>query len=447
MTVRAFSCLLLIVMFCCSLCPYVAAAEQVVPDYDKVVRIQVNYLDGAYKLSSAEVQYGRAPNLALQSGELKGSILDTAGKERLSFATREPGRAQGDILGDPEGRTLIGYTEDGAASDMSITVPWVEDMASFTLTDSRNGALLVTADLTPAASLFCADYPGDPDCQARSTPSQLAAMEPVAETTPLPIVFVAVFSVSVFLAAGLAIMTVRRRATATAIPAGAAAAVKPVKQTVLIVDDDPEMVEIIDQFLTDEGYATIRAFSGKGCLDILKKQLPDLVLLDVLMQPMNGWETLEQIKKDPITKPIPVLMLTGKRLTSAEAKQYNICIDDYITKPFRHEEIFSAIDNILQRKQRFKDGLELAKKVGVDREKFCELAKLSRRISVNKKIIDILQAPAGTPAWGPDEMTPENKEVIDQITRTTRVNEQRAEQLKTEINKVFRSKGVPEITW
>jgi DNA-binding response OmpR family regulator len=140
-------------------------------------------------------------------------------------------------------------------------------------------------------------------------------------------------------------------------------------------------------------------------------------------------------------------MLTGKRLTSAEAKQYNICIDDYITKPFRHEEIFTAIDNILQRKQRFKDGLELAKKVGVDREKFCELAKLSRRITVNKKIIDILQAPAGTPAWGPDELTPENKEVIEQITITTRANEQRAEQLKTEINKVFRSKGVPEINW
>ncbi|PKG33108.1 response regulator [Methanoregula sp.] len=447
MTPRNLFSLILIVILCSSLCPYGAAAQQVVPDFDKVVRIQINYLDGAYTLSSAEVQYGRAPNLALQSGELKGSILDPTGKERLSFSTREPWRAQGDILGDPEGRTLIGYTEDGDASDMSITVPWVQDMASFTLTDSRNGALLVSADLTPAASLFCADYPGDPDCQARSAPSQLAAMEPVAETTPLPIVFVAVFSVSVFLAAGLAIMTVRRRAAATAIPAGAAAAVKPVKQTVLIVDDDPEMVEIIDQFLTDEGYATIRAFSGKGCLDILKKQLPDLVLLDVLMQPMNGWETLEQIKKDPITKPIPVLMLTGKHLTSAEAKQYNICIDDYIMKPFRHEEIFAAIDNILQRKQRFRDGLELAKKVGVDREKFCELAKLSRRISVNKKIIDILQAPAGTPTWGPDEMTPENKEVIDQITRTTRVNEQRAEQLKTEINKVFRSKGVPEINW
>lgn len=447
MTPRMLSCLIFIGILCCSICPMGAAAEQVVPDFDKVVRIHLQYVDGAYTLSSAEIQYGRAPNLALQSGELKGTILDTAGKERLSFSTREPWRAQGDILGDPEGRTLIGYTEDGDASDMSITVPWVQDMAAFTLTDSRNGALLVSADLTPAASLFCADYPGDPDCQARSVPSRLAAMEPVPETTSLPVFVIAVFSVSVLIAAGLAIITVRRRAAVTAIPVEAAAAPKPVKQTVLIVDDDPDMVEIIHQFLTDEGYATIRAFSGKGCLDILKKQLPDLILLDVLMQPMNGWETLEQIKKDPISKPIPVLMLTGKRLTSAEAKQYNICIDDYITKPFKHEEIFAAIDNILQRKQRFKDGLELAKKVGVDREKFCELAKLSRRISVNKKIIDILQTPTGTPAWGPDELPPENKEVIEQITMTTQVNEKRAEQLKKEINTVFRSKGVPEITW
>ncbi|HEX3002280.1 MAG TPA: response regulator [Methanoregula sp.] len=447
MMLRNLSGLLLLIILCCSICPFGTAAEQVVPDFDKVVRVQFKYLDGTYMLSSAEVQYGKAPNLALQSGELKGSILDTTGKERLSFSTREPWRAQGDILGDPEGRVLIGYTDGGDSSDMSITVPWIQDMGALTLTDSRNGALLVSADLTGAASLFCADYPGDPDCQARGAPPRLASLEPAPATPSLPVVFIAVLSLSVVLAAGLAIMTIRRKTPVPGVPEGTAADSKPVKQTVLIVDDDPDMVEIIHQFLTDEGYATIRASGGKECLDILHKQLPDLILLDVLMQPMNGWETLEQIKKDPITKPIPVLMLTGKRLTSAEAKQYNICIDDYITKPFRHEEIFSAIDNILQRRQRLKDGLELAKKVGVDREKFCELAKLSRRISVNKKIIDILQAPVGTPAWGPDELTPENKEVIDQITKTPRVNEKRAEQLKKEINTVFRSKGVPEITW
>ena len=75
---------------------------------------------------------------------------------------------------------------------------------------------------------------------------------------------------------------------------------------------------------------------------------------------------------------------------------------------------------------------------------FCELAKLSRWISVNKKIIHILESPEGTLAWA-DEVTPENREVIEQISSTTRVHEKRAEQLKNEINSVFRSKGLPEL--
>jgi DNA-binding response OmpR family regulator len=439
--------LIIVFIIASFICPLGTCADQPVPEFDKIVQIQLNYQDGRYSLSSAEVRYGKAPNLAIQSGVLSGKILDATGKEKLSFSMQEPGRALGDILGDPEGNTLVGYTEEAAYGDMSITMPYVQDMSSFTLTDSRTGTLLVSADLASAASSFCTDYPGDPDCQVRKTPSSVTAARSATATTDLSLVLASVFSVSVFMAAGLAIMTIRRRSAPAGTPLAAPAEEKPVKQTVLIVDDDPDMVEIIHQFLADEGYATIRASGGKQCLDILKHQLPDLILLDVLMQPMNGWETLEQIKKDPITKPIPVLMLTGKRLTSAEAKQYNICIDDYITKPFRHEEIFAAIDNILQRKQRLKDGLELAKKVGVDREKFCELARLSRRISVNKKIIDILQAPEGTPAWGPDELPAENREVIEQITMTTQVNEKRAEQLKKEINTVFRSKGLPEITW
>jgi two-component system, OmpR family, response regulator len=408
------------------------------PDYTKIVQIQLKPADTGYLVSSLEVRYGKAPNLNLKTGPLTGTIADSRGKPLSSFSVRDPDIVLADSPAPGDGDTLVGYAGTIVPAGLTITVPYLQGMDTFTLADAQSGAVLATADLAGPATLFCADYPVDPDCISRVVPQKQAA--PDSATL---FILAAIFSVSVLMAAGLAIMTLRRRMSAPLV-VPAVTEPKPVKRTVLIVDDDPDMVEIIHQFLTDEGYATIQAMGGKECLAILKKQLPDLILLDVLMQPMSGWETLEQIKNDPITKPIPVLMLTGKRLTSKEAKQYNICIDDYITKPFKHEEIFAAIDNILQRKERLKLNLELAKKAGVDREMFCELAKLSRRISINKKIIHILESPEGTPAWA-DEVTPENREVIEQISVTTQVNEKRAEQLKKEINSVFRSKGLPEL--
>lgn len=414
------------------------AAATPAPDYGKIVQIQLKPADSGYQVSSMEIRYGKAPNYNLKTGPLNGAISGAGGKVLTSFSVRDPDIVLADSPAPGDGDTLVGFTGKTEPAGLTITVPYLQGMDTFTLSDSRSGAILATADMAEPVTLFCTDYPADPDCLSRVVPEKRAA--PDSATL---FILAAVFSASVIIAAGLAIMTLRRR-TPTPLVVPPVMEPKPVKKTVLIVDDDPDMLEIIHQFLSDEGYATIRASGGKECLAILKKQIPDLILLDVLMQPMSGWETLEQIKNDPLTKPIPVLMLTGKQLTSKEAKQYNICIDDYITKPFKHEEIFAAIDNILQRKERLKLNLELAKKAGVDREMFCELAKLSRRISVNKKIIHILEAPEGTPAWA-DEVTPENREAIEQISSSTRVNEKRAEQLKNEINSVFRSKGLPEL--
>ena len=148
----------------------------------------------------------------------------------------------------------------------------------------------------------------------------------------------------------------------------------PEKPVVLIVDDEPNIVELITISLRTKGYATLNANSGNACLDILKKQIPDLILLDVRMEPMDGWQTLEQIKKTPDFKSIPVLMLTGDALTAQRAKQYNICMDDYITKPFLLEDLYTAIDRILMRKQKLKETLALAKNIGIEKEKLCEYA-------------------------------------------------------------------------
>ncbi|MCK9632084.1 MAG: response regulator [Methanoregula sp.] len=411
----------------------VSAAEQPVPEFDKILQIKLTYDDGRYSVSSMEVRYGKAPNLKIRTGDLAGKILGPGGNELQSFSVQEPGRAYGDILGDPGGDSLIGYTEQPAYSDMFITAPYEQDMEQFTLTDMRDGTLLVTADLRPSVNVFCADYAGDPDCLVRAAPVKTATPD-----TSLYLVLATLFSASVFIAAGLAILTIRRRTKVLV----------PEKQDVLIVDDDPDMVEAIAELLRMEGYAPRTASSGRECLDLIKKQIPDLILLDVGMSPMDGWQTLGQIKKGPASRTIPVLMLTGRQLTPELAKQYHICIDDYLMKPFQLDELYAAINSILERKKQLEVTLALARKAGVDKDKFCELAKLSRRITVDKKLLGILNVPMAVPVVADLDLdTLDDMLVVDYINVKTRDRERRAEQLRQEINSVFRSKGFPELGW
>jgi CheY-like chemotaxis protein len=379
-----------------------------------------------------EVRYGRAPNLDILSGNLKGVILDSNGNVLKSFSFQEPGTTEGIISDPPRENTLIGYTETSSSGEMTITLPYLSDMQKFTLSDTGDGgSQLVSVDLNPPVAAFCTDYPRDPDCLVLVSPSTSAESHP--DTALLAAIL---FSASLIIAIGIANRTIRRRTKMQT-------SEKPV---VLIVDDEPDIVELITIFLRTKNYATLNANSGNACLDILKKQIPDLILLDVRMEPMDGWQTLEQIKKNPDFKSIPVLMLTGDTLTAQRAKQYNICMEDYITKPFLPEDLYTAIDRILMRKQKLKETLALTKNVGIEKEKLCEYAALTRRISINKRILDILRVPRGIPEQA-DLRTLDDMLVVDYLNVRTRDNEKRAEQLRREINSVLRGKGLPELGW
>lgn len=422
----------LVLILAALVCVPVAGAEPL-PDYQKILQIHLAYDGSGYSVSGTEVRYGKAPNLNIRSGELEGAILDADGNELKSFPLRDPGIAYGDIAGSEAGDSIIGYTETSAAGEMMITVPYLAGMQQFRMSDSRDGTLLVSTGLNPPVTEFCTAYPGDPDCLARIPVSRSAVPD---QGTRL--LLATLLSASIFMAAGLAIWTIRRRADVQGLR----------KQVVLIVDDDPDIVEAIAELLRMEDYATIAASSGRECLDLIKKEIPDLILLDVGMSPMDGWQTLAQIKKGPASRKIPVLMLTGRRLTTEAAKQYHICIDDYLMKPFQPDELYAAINSILEREHTLKETLALARQAGVDKEKFCELAKLSRRITVDKKLLGILNVPMAVPAVADLDLdTLDDMLVVDYINVKTRDQEKRAAQLRQEINSVLRSKGLPELGW
>lgn len=423
----AFVCLVLILTGSFA-APVVCA--QPLPDYEKILQIHLNYQDSRYSVSALEVRYGKAPNLNIRTGNLKGTILDAQEKELKSFSFQEPGIAYGDSSGPANGGSLIGYVQESSSGDMVITLPYLPGIQKLSVSDSRDGTLLVLVDLNPVITTFCTNYPDDPDCLMRIPPIKSGVPD-----SGMNLELAGIFFVSVIIAGGMAILTIRRRTREET----------PEKRVVLIVDDNPDIVRLIHLSLEKAGYATIMATGGKECLEILRTKIPDVILLDILMEPMDGWETLEQIRKRPESKSVPVLMLTGKRLTMAEAKQYRICIDDYIMKPFQMNDLYTAIDAILVRKEKLKESLVLARQAGVDKEKFCEFAKLSRRITAEKKIMDILQGSHEVHGWD-DGTDPRDAAVIREIHRVTRIKENRFEQLREEINSAFRSKGLPELS-
>jgi two-component system OmpR family response regulator len=148
--------------------------------------------------------------------------------------------------------------------------------------------------------------------------------------------------------------------------------------TILVVDDSPFIVDVFVTMLERGGYRTVAAYGGDECLEILKTVIPDLILLDIMMEPMDGWETLERIKENPATKEIPVLMLTAKQLTPVEAQEYGIYIEDYVLKPITHRELYNAIEHVLSRRQSIKSDLDLARQSGFDAEVITESASTTR---------------------------------------------------------------------
>jgi two-component system OmpR family response regulator len=161
--------------------------------------------------------------------------------------------------------------------------------------------------------------------------------------------------------------------------------------TIMVVDDSPFIVDVFVTMLERGGYRTVAAYGGEECLEILKTVTPDLILLDIMMEPMDGWETLERIKENPTTKEIPVLMLTAKQLTPSEAQEYGIYIEDYVLKPITHRELYDAIEHVLNRRQAIKSDVDVARQSGFDAQVISEYARLSKSIDVNRRLLKILE--------------------------------------------------------
>jgi len=161
--------------------------------------------------------------------------------------------------------------------------------------------------------------------------------------------------------------------------------------TVMVIDDSPFIVDIFVTMLQRGGYQTVAAHGGQEALDTLATVSPDLILLDIMMEPMDGWETLTHLKNTPELKEIPVMMLTAKQLTPSEAQEYGIYIEDYIMKPITHKELYEAIEGQLKRKRMIEIDIQNATDAGIDQKVIDEYRRLRKSIDINNRLLKLLE--------------------------------------------------------
>ena len=161
--------------------------------------------------------------------------------------------------------------------------------------------------------------------------------------------------------------------------------------TILIVDDEPALNELFVIGLKKYGFVTDGVLGGKECLDKLKSSfVPDLILLDMMMEPMDGWETLNHIKADRSFKEIPVIMQTGKNLTFKEAEQFSFFIEDYIMKPITPKRCVDFINDILESRKEVTSILQKIQGNGYPAELVERLINLNRAIAVSDRLMRLL---------------------------------------------------------
>jgi len=119
---------------------------------------------------------------------------------------------------------------------------------------------------------------------------------------------------------------------------------KRVKGTVLVVDDEPDIRSLVREILEREGHPIVEASDGRSALRWLQEVRPALVILDVMMPELDGWQTVEQIRD---VSDVPVLMLTARTLDADRARSLGAGADDYLTKPFSPTVLAARVEVLL----------------------------------------------------------------------------------------------------
>jgi DNA-binding response OmpR family regulator len=117
---------------------------------------------------------------------------------------------------------------------------------------------------------------------------------------------------------------------------------------IVCIEDEPEMIDLVRMILSREGFEVIGAAGGLMGLQMVEDEQPQLVLLDLMMPDLDGWEVYQRLKSNPHTSHIPVIVITARAQSIDKVLGLHIAkVDDYITKPFGPGELLSSVNRVL----------------------------------------------------------------------------------------------------
>jgi DNA-binding response OmpR family regulator len=151
-------------------------------------------------------------------------------------------------------------------------------------------------------------------------------------------------------------------------------------KTILIVDDEKRLVSLVESYLTQEGYRVVTAYNGKDALVVAQKEKPDLIILDIMMPEMNGYDFMRLHRAEHDT---PIIMLTAKVEDDDKVIGLELGADDYVTKPFKPRELMARVRNVLRRagKNETKAKTLRVSEITLDRD--------SREVQVAERLVDL----------------------------------------------------------
>ena len=194
----------------------------------------------------------------------------------------------------------------------------------------------------------------------------------------------------------------------------------------LLVDDEPGLREAVKDYLTESGFSVQVASNAREGWELMQQTTPDLVISDIMMPQVDGYQFLKQLRDDARFAALPVIFLTAKGMTGDRIQGYQARCDAYLSKPFDPDELVAIIENLLERRV-----IAPTKENG----EIPDLADLANQIAQIKAILTQKNGIVQTPMPFKIDLTPREQSVLDLVT-TGLMNKEIARQLQTSVRNV-----------
>lgn len=161
--------------------------------------------------------------------------------------------------------------------------------------------------------------------------------------------------------------------------------------TVLVVDDNAELVQLYTRILTGSGCEVYSAGSGELCFSFLETTAPDLIILDIMMEPMDGWDVLSHIRMNQKTVRVPVIMVSGKKPTHEETRQYMEWVDGYRVKPLSVKGLKAVVEDFLSFRETVDREISEVERTGAGGQVIEEYRTLRRSIASGTQMTGLFE--------------------------------------------------------